>query len=181
MPSTPPPPGTTMVIPPAVRFLRTLFQVTVALFGLAPLVVALLHALGYQVDSAQVGLVVGAAVALVVGLQNVLESTGVIPTFGAHPVDTASTGSVELHTVVNNSGDPATAQALADAQQLGAAQILDAIGESRLPPDLWEALKAVPAVPPGEPSPLAQLDDPVVALLTKVSLAAALGDQHHKA
>ena len=37
-----------------------------------------------------------------------------------------------------------------DARNEGAAEILDAVAESRLDPDLWEAIRAVPEAVPGE-------------------------------
>ncbi|QXC59319.1 hypothetical protein KSP35_12995 [Aquihabitans sp. G128] len=76
----------TPAIPPFLRILRTLVQLLVAFPAIVPALVQVLHVLGVESISGP-GLlaVAAAALALVVGVQNLLEQAGLIPTLGGDP------------------------------------------------------------------------------------------------
>lgn len=68
---------------PTVRTIRTLVQVFIGLAAGVPLLVALLAALGIEVDGRQWAAVAAAAVALVSFVWNTLERLGILPELGA--------------------------------------------------------------------------------------------------
>jgi hypothetical protein len=70
---------------PAVRVLRTCGQVVAAMVTVIPAVVGVAHALNINLDGAALATIGAAGVALIAGLQNVLESFGKIPVLGSHP------------------------------------------------------------------------------------------------
>lgn len=68
---------------PTARTLRTLVQALIGLAAGVPLLVALLAALGIEVDGRQWAAVAAAAVALVSFVWNTLERLGILPELGA--------------------------------------------------------------------------------------------------
>lgn len=68
---------------PLARTIRTAVQLAVALAGVVPLAVVFLGQAGVDVDGPRLVAVAGAAVTLVVGIQNGLEQAGLIPVLAA--------------------------------------------------------------------------------------------------
>lgn len=68
----------------ATRVLRSLLQMLVAATIILPALVGFLSAAGVTVDGKAWAAVLAAAVILVTTVQNALEQSGIIPTFGAN-------------------------------------------------------------------------------------------------